>query len=56
MFNVFLYFIMGVYYGFVVLGFIAILSVFYYLFVRVKNVYEQLQKLRQQSLKNDEQK
>lgn len=56
MLNVFLYFMMGVYYGFIALGFIAILSLFYYLFVRVKNVYEQFQKLRQQSLKNDEQK
>ncbi|MDP3119953.1 MAG: hypothetical protein Q8N01_06035 [Sulfuricurvum sp.] len=54
MFYIFDYFIMGVYYGFIALGFIAILSVFYYLFVRFKNVLEQLQKLREQSLKNDE--
>lgn len=56
MLNVFLYFIMGVYYGFVALGFIAILSLFYYLFIRVKNVFEQLQNSRQNSLENDEQK
>lgn len=56
MFYIFDYFMMGVYYGFIALGFITILSLFYYLSLRVKNIYEQFQKIRQQSLKNDGQK
>lgn len=48
------YIVIGVLYGFMAIGFITVLFLFYFISVRVKNVFEQFEKLRKQALKNRE--